>query len=88
MDRGLLQQLVRLRINERRLPQGRAIGLRWIAGDGQPCDGCGEPLRTNEKAVIAMVSLEWMSIRFHEDCYDVWDAERAALFGEMGHAAS
>ena len=88
MDKDLLQQLVRHRINERRLPLGRAVGIRTIPGDGQPCDVCEEPLRATEKTVLAMVSLEWMSVRFHAECYDAWDAERAALFGEIGHAAS
>ena len=26
-----------------------------------------------------MISLEWMSVFFHADCYEVWDAERLAL---------
>jgi len=26
--------------------------------------------------VLVMVSLEWMSVFFHVDCYKVWDAER------------
>jgi len=33
----------------------------------------------NQKAVLVMVSLEWMSVFFHADCYEVWDAERLAL---------
>jgi hypothetical protein len=31
-----------------------------------------------------MVSLEWMSVRFHVDCYKVWDAERLALSEQHG----
>ena len=31
-----------------------------------------------------MVSLEWMSVRFHVDCYTLWDAERLALSEKNG----
>jgi hypothetical protein len=53
-------------------------------GDGRPCGACEEPLSPNERAVVAMVSLESMSVHLHVDCYEVWDAERSALFGEIG----
>jgi hypothetical protein len=31
-----------------------------------------------------MVSRELMSVRFHVDCYQVWDAERLALYEKNG----
>jgi hypothetical protein len=82
MEKALLQGLVRHRINERRLPLGRAVGIRERSGDGQPCDACRKPISANEKTIVAMISLEWMCVRFHPDCYEVWDAERAAIFNE------
>jgi hypothetical protein len=82
MDRDLVQQLVRRRINDRRLPLGRAVGIREMLGDGRPCDACDESISPTEKVVVAMVSLEWMSVCFHVACYAVWDAERRALFNE------
>ena len=87
MDKALLQELVRHRINERRLPLGRAVGIRERSGDGQTCDACDEPIRPYEKTIVAMVSLEWMSVRFHVDCYEAWDAERSAVFGEKGRGS-
>ena len=84
MDKALLQGLVRQRINERRLPLGPAVGIRERLGDGQPCDACQEPISAYEKTIVAMVSLEWMSVRFHPDCYELWDAERSAIFHENG----
>ena len=53
--------------------------LRETMGDGRPCDACDQPIGAKQKAVLAMVSLEWMSVRFHIDCYTLWDAERGAL---------
>ena len=74
MDRAVVQQLVRRGINDRRLPRGRAMGIREMLGDGRPCDACEEPIVPGEKLVLAMVPLDWMSVRFHVDCYQVWEA--------------
>ena len=82
MDRALVQQLVRRRINDRRLPLGRAVGIREMFGDGRPCDACDGSISPTEKLLVAMVSLEWTTVRFHADCYEVWDSERRMLFNE------
>ena len=84
MDKALIQQLVRRRLKDRRLPDGRAVGIRETFGDGQPCDACDKPIRPKQQAVVAMVSREWMSVRFHVDCYTVWDVERLALSEKNG----
>jgi hypothetical protein len=60
------------------------VGLRETMGDGRPCDAY-QPIGAKQKAVLAMVSLEWMSVRFHVDCYEVWDAERLALAEKTGN---
>ena len=82
MDRDLIQDLVRLKLKGRRLPEDRPIGFRETSGDGRPCDACGEPISPKQRSVLMMVSLEWMSVHFHVDCYKVWDAERHALSGK------
>jgi hypothetical protein len=82
MDQGLVQELVCLKLKDNRLPAGCAVAIREsgrFASDGRPCDACDERIRPNQKAVLVMVSLEWMSVFFHVDCYGVWDAERLAL---------
>ena len=61
-----------------RLPEGGAVAIRATFGDGQQSDACDAPIDPRQKAVLAMVSLEWMSVRFHVDCYKLWDAERLA----------
>jgi hypothetical protein len=58
------------------------VGIRQILGDGRPCDACDEPISPSQKLVLAMVSLEWMSVLFHVDCYEIWDGERRAIFNE------
>ena len=84
MDRGLVQELVRLKLRHHRLPEGRAVGIREIgrfSADGRQCDACDERIGPNQTAVLVMVSLslQWMSVFFHVDCYEVWDAERLPL---------
>jgi hypothetical protein len=82
MDHDLVSQLVRLKLKTHRLPERAAVGIREFgrfATDGRPCDACDERIGANQKAVLVMVSLEWMSVFFHADCYEVWDAERLAL---------
>jgi hypothetical protein len=82
MDRGLVQDLVRLKLKYHRLPEARAVGIREtgrFSSDGRQCDACDERIGPNQKAMMVMVSLQWMSVLFHIDCYEVWDAERLAL---------
>jgi len=71
MEPDLLHDIVRHRLQERRLPLSHAIGFRETRGDGRPCDACEEPISPKERAVLVMVSLEWLSVRFHVDCYKV-----------------
>jgi hypothetical protein len=81
MDTALIQELVRCRLKDGRLPQGRAVAIREIGrfSSERQCDACNEQIGPNQKAVMVMVSLQWMSVFFHDDCYKVWDAERLAL---------
>jgi hypothetical protein len=82
MDRDFVGQLVRLKLADNRLPHGRAVAIREIgtfSSDERRCDACNERIGPNQKALLVMVSLEWMSVFFHVDCYEVWDAERLAL---------
>jgi hypothetical protein len=87
MDRDTISQLVRLKLKDNRLPTGRALGIRETgspSSDGRHCDACDERIAPNQKAVLVMVSLQWMSVFFHMDCYKVWDAERLALAEKNG----
>lgn len=87
MDRAIVEELIRLKLQSHRLPGRAAVGFRETAGDGQPCDACDSPIDRREKAVLVMVSLEWLSVRFHVDCYKVWDEERLAFSNRDGDGA-
>lgn len=82
MDRDLLHELVRLKLKDNRLPRGSAVGIREtgrLSSNGRRCNACDQGISPNQQAVLVMVSLEWMSVFFHAECYQVWDAERLAL---------
>lgn len=76
MDQHVVRELIRRRLREHRLPLERAAGFRETRGDGRPCDACDEPIGPHERGVMVMVSLEWLSVRFHVDCYKAWEVER------------
>jgi hypothetical protein len=82
MDRDLLHELVRFKLKDNRLPRSGAVGIREtgrLSSNGRRCNACDHGISPNQKAVLVMVSLERMSVFFHADCYEVWDAERLAL---------
>ena len=56
----------------RALPAPRPDRVRDIsAGDGQPCQGCGETLKPTEECHRAAVG-GLIILKFHEECYDAW----------------
>lgn len=85
MDENVIREMVRRKLSDHRLPQGRAVAFRETAGDGRSCDACDKPIERKQTAISATVSLKWMSVRLHVDCYKMWDQERLALC-EKGRA--
>lgn len=76
MDEDLVRHLVRRKLSEGRLPRTRAVDIWAVPSDGQTCDGCGEQIERNQQIVWAIATRDWMSIQFHEDCYQIWEVER------------
>jgi len=72
----VVRQLIRYRIEDGRLPRERTIELWHGAGFGQICDGCDLPISTNDGMTL-LCSEDWKAIRFHDDCFHAWNAERA-----------
>src|SRR5262245_10491177 len=79
MDREFARLLIRHRLMERRLPRGHAVELSETVGEGGRCDGCSEAIGPTQTAVWAIVSVNWMSVRLHAECFDLWDTERCSL---------
>ena len=79
MDKTLVRQLIRHRLLEGRLPRGRAVDIWYASGEGQTCDGCGDPIGRNQMMTWGIASQDWFSVHFHATCYELWEVERLAL---------
>jgi hypothetical protein len=73
---ALMRRLIKLRLEDGRLPRGPVAEALDGPGNGQPCDACGAILAKDQKAVCGIVVEDWRSIRLHIDCFQVWDVER------------
>ena len=88
MDEDLIRQLIRRKLQDRRLPRGRASDISAALADGQTCDACGEPIVAKQEAVWAIATQDWISLRFHALCYELWEIERQELARQDGEARS
>jgi hypothetical protein len=79
--------IIRRRIQDRRLPSGRAIDVLDGIGDGRPCDACADVIRPDQPAVRAIISFDWLSVRFHAECFEIWDLERFSARQQKQSAA-
>ena len=85
MDPAGVRRLIRLKLHDGRLPRTPAVDLWLFPSRGYTCDGCGEPIVANRQSIWSVASVwgvatrEWFPIYFHEDCLQIWDAERIGL---------
>ena len=78
VDAEFARLIIRHRISDRRLPHGRAVDVSERSGDGRRCDGCADLITPDQTAIWAAIS-EWMFIRLHKQCFDLWNSERLAV---------
>ena len=76
MDLIVLRDLIRQRIHDGRLPRVELIELGHGYGAGQDCDACGSIIGWNQKMTVRISKHDWRTVRLHEDCFQVWEAER------------
>ena len=82
MDEALIRPLIRRKLLEGRLPKGQIIDFWDIPGEGQACDGCGEPMMRNQTTRWGIAVRDWMSIQLHAECFQIWEAERRVVSKE------
>jgi len=58
-------------------PRDRTIELWHGDSFGHTCNGCGLTIATAHKMSLICAD-DWRVLRFHADCFQVWDAERQA----------
>ena len=76
MDPTLLRELIRQRIQDGRLPRTPLIELGHGQGIGQACDACGSIIAQNQRMTVRMSADDWRTLRFHDDCFQMWDTEK------------
>jgi hypothetical protein len=84
MNDVVIRMLIRQRLHDGRLPRDRVIELGYGSGIGQQCDGCGATIERDQRMTVRISADDWRTLRLHEDCFQIWDAERAATNGEPG----
>ena len=76
MDTALGQWMIRLRLQDGRLPHGDIAGIVHVRGDGQRCAACDAPVGGNETAVSGIVIEDWKDLWLHGVCFQLWEVER------------
>ena len=75
MDKPILRLLIQGKVADGRLPRGH-IGRRSDGpGNGETCDGCGQPV-TAAQMMMEGLAATGGAVRFHVVCFRVWDVER------------
>jgi len=70
MDTALLRWLIRVRLEDGRLPHGDIAGLIETRGEGHRCDACGTAFETYERAHSAVVIEDWTELWFHRRVFN------------------
>ena len=78
MNDDVLRLLIRQRLHDGRLPRNRVIELGHGSGIGQACDACGAAIEPDQRMTVRISADDWRTLRFHDDCFQIWDAERSA----------
>jgi hypothetical protein len=76
MDSQVTRQLIRLRLQDGRLPHDCAVELSFVPDSGQVCDGCGAAITTQQTMTLRLDTEDRSEMRFHDECFHIWDDER------------
>lgn len=80
MELEVLRLLIRQKLQNGRLPDHNMPKVFGGPGDGEVCDGCGEPVVSGH-VVTEGIASTWNDkkpVQFHVKCFHVWDTERRA----------
>ena len=79
MDQSLVRKLIRQKMIEGLLPRSRAFDVWVVSGNGERCDGCEKPIERQTQNALAIATRNGLPLRFHDDCYRLWELERGEL---------
>jgi len=79
MEHEELRLLIRAKVQDGRLPRDRGPSAFGLPGDGDKCDACWEILTAAVMMMEIYSHAAGRTVRFHADCYSLWEAERRTL---------
>jgi hypothetical protein len=80
MDLDVVRFVIRRRLEEGLLPQGRMMRVQDTPGGGQMCDACGGNITSDQIAMVGATLEGGRRTRhFHALCFRIWDNERHLL---------
>ena len=82
MQMEWIRNLIRKKLQDGRLPRGRAVRFWGGPGAGQLCDACETPVTKDQLAIedFSSNATGTKSLLVHAGCFQIWDAERQSLF--------
>jgi hypothetical protein len=83
MKLDVLRHTIRHKIEDGRLPRDRFSSVWGGPSAGETCDACDAVLAT-EQVVIEGTGLALGPVRFHVQCFQLWDAERRTSHAPAG----
>ena len=86
MTQPVLRLLIQEKLAAGRLPNDHIPRIWGGPGNGETCDGCGEPV-TKAQMVMENLDATGCGVQFHVACFYLWDAERQVPVREQGGAA-
>jgi hypothetical protein len=76
MDLENVRLIVRRKLVSGNLPQDSISRFWGGLSNGEDCDACEEPIRSDEFIVEAISTSTNHGLQFHIGCFYIWDAER------------
>jgi hypothetical protein len=76
MDATLVRQLIQRRLWDGRLPHEDSTELSLGPGTGDRCNGCGFTISRYQLMAVRIAIQDWREMRFHQECFEIWDEER------------
>jgi hypothetical protein len=79
MASDAVKEVIRERIRRGHLPRKYTVEL-WQGGASfdHICDGCGAAIAPNEPMGL-LCGENWSLMRFHLDCFQVWNSEKSVV---------
>jgi hypothetical protein len=89
MDFGTIRQIIRLKLENGRLPLEKAARVLGRSATGEPCGGCEMTIGTGQLAMDGLARKPGSkATQLHLRCFEIWTQERSSLLRERERNAT